>query len=232
MWFSSYVQTYLERDVRDLLSVRNLATFRRFLGLLATRHGQMLNKSDLAAPLGVSVSTISQWLDVLEVSGIALIVPPYYENAGKRLVKKPKFYFADSGLVCHLLRISDAESLRDSPFAGPIFEGFVATEIVKAQINRGEEPELYYFRDEQGLEVDFVVPGPAGSLRLVECKAARTVTPDMARPSARLAEALRKHGPAGRIVESDVVYKPSAAVPMTTGLLPGVRAVGLSGLNL
>ena len=231
LWFSSYVQTYLERDVRDILSVRNLATFRRFLGLLATRHGQMLNKSDLAAPLGVSVPTMTQWLDVLEVSGIALFVPPYYENAGKRLVKKPKFYFADSGLVCHLLRIRDGESLRASPFAGPIFEGFVATEIVKAQINRGEAPELYYFRDEQGLEVDFVIPGPAGSLRLVECKASGTVSPDMARPAARLAEALRRHGPPGRNVEAAVVYKPSASTLPTTGLLPGVKAMNLREFN-
>ena len=227
LWFSSYVQTYLERDVRDILSVRNLATFRRFLGLLATRHGQMLNKSDLAAPLGISVPTVTQWLNVLELSGIALLVLPYYENAGKRLVKKPKFYFADSGLVCHLLRIRDAEALRSSPFAGPVFEGFVATEIVKAQINRGEAPELYYFRDEQGLEVDFVIPGSSGSLHLVECKASATATPDMARPAARLAEALRTHGPTGRCVETTLVYKPSPSALPTTGLLPGVKAVGL-----
>ncbi len=211
----------------DILSVRNLATFRRFLGLLAIRHGQMLNKSDLAAPLGISVPTVTQWLNVLELSGIALLVPPYYENAGKRLVKKPKFYFADSGLVCHLLRIRDAEALRSSPFAGPVFEGFVATEIVKAQINCGEAPELYYFRDEQGLEVDFVIPGSSGSLHLVECKASGTVSPDMARPSARLAEALRTRGQTGRCVETTVIYKPSLSALPTTGLLPGVKAMGL-----
>lgn len=225
IWFSSYVQTYLERDVRDILAVRNLATFRRFLGILATRHGQMLNKADLAAPLGVSVPTMTQWLNVLETSGIALFVPPYYENVGKRLVKKPKFYFADSGLVCHLLRIRTERDLRESPFAGAVFEGFIATEIVKSQINRGFSPELYYFRDEQGLEVDFVVPGVGGSLSLYECKSSRTVVPDMARPAVRLSEALKKHGPDGRTVDAAVIYKPSSETPPDIGLLPGVRAV-------
>lgn len=124
------------------------------------------------------------------------------------------------------------EALRSSPFAGPIFEGFVATEIVKAQLNRGEAPELYYFRDEQGLEVDFVVPGSSGSLHLVECKASATATPDMARPAARLADALRKHGPTGRRIDASLVYKPSPSATPTTGLLPGVKATGLHELLL
>ena len=98
-WFRSYLQTYLERDVRALLSVRDLATFRRFLALLGTRHGQLLNRTDLATPLGVSVPTISAWLDVLETTGHILLVPPFYENFGKRLIKSPKVYWVDSGLV-------------------------------------------------------------------------------------------------------------------------------------
>src|SRR5436309_156253 len=133
LWFQSYVQTYLERDVRSVSSIRDLSTFRRFLALLASRCGQMLNKTDLAAPLGVSVPTIGEWLSILEVTGQIVLVPPFYENFGKRLVKSPKLYFLDSGLACHLLGIDTTRLLSRSPFLGPIFEGFLAAEIVKQQ---------------------------------------------------------------------------------------------------
>src|SRR5713226_6053920 len=129
LWFGSYLQTYLERDVRAITAVKDLATFRRFLALLASRHGQVLNKTDLAAPLGVSVPTIAQWLGVLETTAQILIVPPFYENLGKRLIKSPKVYLADSGLACHLLGIDTAGELAKSPFAGVVFEGFIASEI-------------------------------------------------------------------------------------------------------
>jgi predicted AAA+ superfamily ATPase len=102
LWFASYLQTYLERDVRSITNVRDLVTFRRFITLLASRHGQILNKTDLAAPLGVSVPTISEWLHVLEITSQIMIVPPYFENFGKRLVKTPKVYWGDSGLACYL----------------------------------------------------------------------------------------------------------------------------------
>jgi len=157
-WYRSYLQTYLERDIRSLSAVRNLATFRRFLSLLATRTGRILNKTDLAAPLGLSVPAISQWLDLLEITSQIIIVPPYYENLGKRLVKSPKVYFSDSGLACHVLGIETPHLLERSPFLGSLFEGWVASEIVKYQLNAGRRRELYYFRDHQGLEVDFVVP--------------------------------------------------------------------------
>ena len=157
LWYSSYIQTYLERDVRSIIAVRNLVTFHRFLRILATRHGQMLNKTDMAAPLGISVPTLTEWLNVLEMSGIIVRVPPYYRNAGKRLVKTPKVYFSDSGLLCHLLGIRSAAELARSPFAGAVFEGFVVSEIIKAQQSAGNEGEVYYFRDEQGLEVDIVL---------------------------------------------------------------------------
>ncbi len=151
VWFSSYLQTYLERDVRAISAVQDLAAFRRFLSLLATRHGQVLNKSDLAAPLGMSVPGIGKWLDILEATGQILIVPPWFENLGKRLIKSPKIYIADSGLACHLLRIDTAVDLEKSPFLGALFEGFVASEVVKAQVNAGRRRELYWFRDQQGL---------------------------------------------------------------------------------
>ncbi|NKB23873.1 MAG: DUF4143 domain-containing protein [Kiritimatiellae bacterium] len=127
------------------------------MALLASRCGQILNKTDLAAPLGVSVPTITEWISILEVTGEIILVPPFYENFGKRLIKSPKLYFIDSSLACYLLGVHDEKTLSTSPFRGPIFEGFIASEIIKYRLNRGQERGLYYFRDQQGLEVDFVL---------------------------------------------------------------------------
>jgi len=225
IWFRSYVQTCLERDVRAVSSIRDLSTFRRFLALLASRSGQMLNRTDLAAPLGVSVPTISQWLSILEITGLVLLVPPYFENFGKRLTKSPKVYFADSGLLCHLLGIESPAELERSPFLGHIFETFVATEIAKAQYAAGRARELYYFRDEQGLKVDFLVPRGSGRILLVEAKASRTVTPDMAGPMARLARSIGRPD-----VHALLVHRPSPSAPKLTALSPGAEAVSVSGL--
>lgn len=193
IWFRSYVQTYLERDVRAVTAVRDLGSFRRFLALLAARTGSILNKTDLAAPLGVSVPTITEWLNALEITGQILRVPPFYENFGKRLIKSPKIYFVDSGLACHLLGIASAEALQRSTFLSPLFEGFVAAEIAKLQVNRGGRVELYYFRDQQGLEVDFLVPRGAGQLALVEAKASSTPKPLMAQSALRLAASIKRY---------------------------------------
>jgi len=225
LWFSSYLQTYLERDVRALAAVHDLAVFRRFLGLVASRHGQILNRSDLAAPLGMSVPGVSRWLEILEATAQVLLVPPYFENLGKRLIKSPKLYVADAGLACHLLGIETQPELERSPFLGALFEGFVASEIVKAQLNAGRRRELYYFRDQQGLEVDFVVPWRGGGLRLIEAKASRTVTPSMAGPMRRLAEAWSRKAGAHGGIEMIVVHRPARTGTASQALAPGVRAV-------
>jgi len=225
IWFRSYVQTYLERDVRSVTAIRDLATFRRFLSLLASRCGQILNKTDLAAPLGVSVPTLTQWLSVLEVTAQIILVPPFFENFGKRLIKSPKLYFADSGLACHLLGIESDATLNRSPFLGPLFEGFVASEIVKQQIGIGRPREIYYFRDQQGLEVDLVVPAAHGRLVLVEAKATRTVVPQMADPLDRLARAVSRYA-----VSKFLVHRPSAKEIRFSGLRAGVRAAGVEDL--
>ncbi len=227
LWFSSYVQTYLERDVRAVTAVRDLATFRRFVALVASRHGQILNKTDLAAPLGVSVPTIAQWLGVLEITGQVIVVPPYHDNVGKRLTKSPKIYLADAGLACHLLGIETPAELARSPFRGAIFEGFVCSEIVKAQQNAGRRREIYHFRDQQGLEVDFLVPG-RGRLTMVECKATRTVRPGDAAPIRRLAAALgqrRRGGPRAAAPRLIVVHEPPAHTTRLSTIAPGVEAV-------
>lgn len=224
LWFSSYLQTYLERDVRAITAVKDLATFRRFLALLASRHGQVLNRTDLAAPLGVSVPTITQWLSVLETTAQILVVPPFFENFGKRLIKSPKIYVADSGLACHLLGIDSVAELEKSPFRGALFEGFMAAEILKVQTNSGMRREIYYFRDEQGLEVDFMVPGRNDSVALVECKASRTVVPAMATSLQRLADAVKKKRPK-RTVEMFLVHQKPTAGSSTRAVAPGVRAI-------
>ncbi|MFM7571419.1 MAG: ATP-binding protein [Betaproteobacteria bacterium] len=225
IWFSSYLQTYLERDVRSVSAVQDLAKFRRFLALLATRHGQLLNRTDLAAPLGMSVPGVSNWLDILELTGQILLIPPYFENAGKRLLKSPKLYFSDSGLACHLLGIRSAAELERSPFLGAIFEGFVAAEIVKSQSYAGERRALYHFRDQQGLEVDFLMPLAGGRIRLIEAKATRTPVPDMAAPMEKLASALRRTPGAMGGVDAVLVHRPARSVARTDALRPGVQAL-------
>jgi predicted AAA+ superfamily ATPase len=223
LWFSSYLQTYLERDVRAISAVHDLATFRRFLALVASRHGQVLNKSDLAAPLGMSIPAIGRWLDILEATAQVLVLPPYFDNLGKRIIKSPKVYIADSGLACHLLGIETAAELRKSPFRGAIFEGFVAAEIVKAQTNAGRRRELYHFRDQQGLEIDFVAPGTGGKLQLIEAKASATVTPAMTAPMQRLAAAWRTRARRGS-ADMLVVHEGTTNPVSIRAVAPGVRA--------
>jgi len=219
LWFASYMQTYLERDVRAITNVRDLATFRRFLALLASRHGQVLNRTDLAAPLGVSVPTIGEWLHILEVTGQIILVPPYFENFGKRLIKSPKVYLGDSGLACYLLGLTSPAELERSPFLGALFEGFVAAEILKSQADSGMRKELYYFRDQQGLEVDFLVPRRDTKLWLVETKAAKTVRPSMASPLTALNRALQKRS--ARLI---VVHRRSRSQVSTAAIARGVEA--------
>ena len=220
LWFASYLQTYLERDVRSITNVRDLATFRRFLALLASRHGQILNKTDLAAPLGVSVPTIGEWMSILEVTGQIILVPPYFENFGKRLIKSPKMYVGDSGLACYLLGVTSSPELERSPFLGALFEGFIASEILKSQTERGRRKELYYFRDQQGLEVDFLIPRPNAKLWLVEAKAGKTVRPEMAAPMSSLQRAARNR--ADRLI---VVHRKSQSQISTPAIAKGVEAL-------
>jgi hypothetical protein len=225
-WFRSYIQTYLERDVRAITSIRDLSTFRRFIALVASRIGQILNKTDIAAPLGVSVPTISQWLNILEVTGQIVLVPPFYENFGKRLIKSPKMYITDSGLACHLLGIQDKADLARSPFLGPILEGFVVSEILKYRIHRGRDRGLYYFRDQQGLEVDFLVDQGNSRLLLIEVKATQTPRTEMGAAMTRLARNIHRYNISCFVVHQG---KDNAAASRTLGR--GVKAIGFERLT-
>lgn len=218
LWFDSYIQTFLERDVRALRAVHDLAAFRRFLSLTASRHGQVLNRSEFAAGLGVSVPTVNAWLSVLETTAQIVLVPPYFENFGKRLIKSPRLYWLDSGMAAHLLGLRVVDALEHSPFRGPLFEGAVAAELLKAQVNSGRRRELYCFRDERGFEVDFIVPRGNGRVALIEVKAARTAVPEDA-------DNLRKLE-GSQVAERWVVYQ--GARPLSLG--PGVRALPVQQL--
>ena len=179
----------------------------------------------MSVTLGMSVPSVGRWLDILETNAQVVVVPPFYENVGKRIIKSPRVYIADSGLACHLLGIRSAAELDRSPFAGALFEGFVASEIVKAQLNAGRRKELYYFRDQQGLEVDFVVPGGSGSVHLIEAKSTTTPTPGMASPMLRFAAAWEKRGHPRRTLSMTLVHRPRGSARASHVLCPGVQAI-------
>ncbi len=156
-WYENYLFTYVERDIRSLLNVRNLRTFEHFLLLCASRSGQLLNYSDLSGALGVSTPTIKEWISILETSGLIFILPPYFENFSKRIVKTPKIYFADTGLLCHLLSIRNIDHLKTHPLLGSIFETFIVSECFKRFYNLGETPPLYFWRDQAKNEIDLLI---------------------------------------------------------------------------
>lgn len=176
-FYSDYVATYLERDVRQILAVRSLRDFDRFLRLCALRTGQLLSMSDLAADVGVSPNTVRSWLSVLEASSIILLVEPYYRSLGKRIVKTPKLYFLDTGLACFLAGLDDPDTVRKSSLLGALFETLVLGQMVRHHANRGDHRPIYFYRDHHGVEVDFVIP-VGEKLRLIECKWSETPSPN------------------------------------------------------
>jgi uncharacterized protein len=176
-WFPNYVATYVERDVRQLLAVRDLSLFQRFVKLCAARTGQLLNLSALANDCGISHTTAREWLTVLEASYLVFRMPPYHRNFGKRLVKTPKLYFLDTGLAAALLGIRDAATLNLHPLRGALFETLVVGELIKQRFNDGKPAELYFWRDNTGNEVD-VVFEVGTELQAVEIKSGATLVRD------------------------------------------------------
>lgn len=175
--YKNYTQTYLERDVRDLLAIRDIDKFQKFLRLCAARIGSIFNASELSNELGVATNTINSWLSVLKASYIVFLLQPFYENTRKRLTKSPKIYFADTGLACYLLEIESSAQLRRDKMRGHLFENFVVTEALKRQLNQGREANLCFYRDSNGVEVDLLVK-KEGRYKAVEIKSSSTYHPD------------------------------------------------------
>ncbi len=184
LWFSSYVATYLERDVRQVLAVTDLALFQRFLSLCAARSGQLLNLNSLAADCGIAQPTARRWLTVLQASDVITLLPPYHRNFGKRLVKTPKLYFLDTGLLCWLLRVPDAHTLLTHAARGAIFETWVVSETIKHRFHHGLPADLYFWRDNHGTEIDLVFEDQ-GRLQAVEIKSGTTFASDWLAPCRR-----------------------------------------------
>ncbi len=176
LWCSSYIQTYLERDVRQLVNVGDLNTFNRFLRVCAARTGQILNQSEIARDVGVSVPTVKKWISVLEASYQIFLLPPHFNNLGKRVIKSPKLYFLDTAIVTYLMGLHSGEPTLKGPMIGALFETMVVAEWVKAFYHGGEKPELYYWRSKSGLEVDLIVDRN-GVLNPAEIKSTATLLP-------------------------------------------------------
>ncbi len=176
VFYKNYYNTYIERDVRDLLKVGNLDKFDIFCRLMAGRVGSEVNLSGLATEVGVSSPTISQWISILEASYIIFPLRPYYANISKRLTKMPKLYFCDTGLICYLLGIETPEQLVTYPLRGAIFENLAVAELMKKRYNAGKDPNLSFYREHSGKEVDVLYP-EHGKLHLYEIKAGRTFQP-------------------------------------------------------
>jgi hypothetical protein len=204
LWCGSYISTYLERDVRNLAQIGDLSQFERFLRLCAMRTGQILNQSELAKEVGMSVPTVKRWLSILETGYQIYLLYPYYRNIGKRLVKSPKMYFNDTALASYLLGLHDRETLMNSPNLGNLFETMVVTDILKRFLYFGQMPSMYYLRTRDGLEVDLVLE-IGQKLYLFEIKSGMTILP--------------KHAASLLRVEGDLesLVKASAMISASTG---------------
>ncbi len=175
-WYNSYIETYLERDVRQILNVRDMIAFRRFIALCAGNIGQLFNASRLGADCGMASVTVAQWLSVLEGTYIAFRLQPYFRNFRKRVVKTPKLYFWDTGLAIRLLGIQTPEQLLTHPLRGALFENWVVSERLKSGLNSGAKPNVYFWRDSSGLEVDLLEETADRILQATEIKSGATFT--------------------------------------------------------
>ncbi|MFA5713761.1 MAG: ATP-binding protein [Bacteroidales bacterium] len=174
-WYNNYIRTYVERDVRLIKNIGNLQTFERFLRLCAGRVGRLLNMSSLAVETGVDVKTISSWLSLLEVSFVIFRLQPHHQNFNKRIVKMPKLYFYDVGLAAALLGIEESSQLQLHPFRGELFENLVILEFLKLRLNGGKNPNLYFWRDNTGNEVDLLLEWGGKTPIAIEIKSGQTI---------------------------------------------------------
>jgi hypothetical protein len=188
--FANYYQTYVERDVRQLIRLKDASLFEKFMKLLAGRVGQVMNHQSLANDVGVDGKTIKEWLSILEASFLVFKLPPYFENFGKRVIKSPKYYFVEPGLLAYLLDIERPEQISRDPLMGSIFENLVVVEALKARYNRGLTANLYFYRDSHGNEIDLLHKAGSGMIGM-EIKAAATWHPDFKKMLNRFSENIR-----------------------------------------
>jgi predicted AAA+ superfamily ATPase len=219
LWFADYLATYVERDVRRLIQVRDLESFHRFVLMCAARTGQLLNLSALAADCGITHNTANAWLGVLEASYLVMRLQPFHRNFGKRLTKTPKLYFLDPGLAAWLAGVRDAAALVTGAMRGPIFETFVVAEFAKRRRHALRSEELHFWRDAGGNEIDLLVTRGDFVVAAIECKSGRTVAEDWFAPLARflaLAGETKTH----------LVYGGDADQPRTMTPVFGWRSIG------
>lgn len=181
IWYPAYIRTYIERDVKQLRNIDNTLLFNKFLQLCAGRIGQQLNVSALSNECGIDVKTVNAWLSILESSYIIFLLPPHYKNFNKRVVKSPKLYFIDSGLACSLLGIRQTSELTNSHFRGALFENYVVSELMKKKFNSGSSTNLFYWRDNKGVEIDLLLDD-GKTLIPIEIKSAQTFQEDYLKP--------------------------------------------------
>ena len=177
-FYSNYIQTYVQRDVSELIAVKDMRMFQNFLGLCAARAGQLLNLNSLAKDCGISQPTAKSWISALESSYIVFQLYPYHKNFSKRIVKTPKLYFYDTGLLLHLLKISNIEQIKDQSIKGSLFENMMISEFVKRSYHKNNQPDIWFWRDSAGHEVDLMI-NEESKMKIVEMKASLTVMPYM-----------------------------------------------------
>lgn len=209
-YYPSYLQTYIERDVRTLKAIENLNTFTRFLGLCAGRVGQILNLTSLANDAGIAVNTAKAWLSLLEASFIIYLLQPYYRNFNKRLIKSPKLYFYDVGVASSLLKISNAEMIRSHYAYGSLFENLVISEIIKSYYHRGMHPSVYYWRESNGTEIDCIIEKENNKILALEIKGGETYNPDYIKNLIKLPKSEK-----GIEIEKIVIYTGDKTIGIT-----------------
>ena len=175
-FYKDYIDTYVSRDLQQLLHVGDLRSFQNFLKMLAPRSGQPINLTSLGNDLGLTHTTIKRWLSVLEASYIIFFLEPYYNNFNKRLMKSPKIYFLDTGLLCHLLRITKLDDMQFHPHIGGIFETFVMSELIKSYYNLNKMPSFYYWQERSGNEIDVMIDKGNSYLFPIEIKSSQTIS--------------------------------------------------------
>jgi uncharacterized protein len=192
LWYASYLDTYLSKDVRTLSNIGDMRNFRRFSQLLAANATQLLDMSSYARDLGISVPTIKRWLSILEASYIIFIIPPFYNNFGKRIIKSPKVYFYDTGLISYFTGITTFEQYNNGPMAGSLFENYVVSEIMKKELHQATLCDLYYFRTQDKVEIDLIVDRKS-SRDFIEIKKSSTFNPRMASSITKYTEQNTRH---------------------------------------